>query len=88
MNATHALFAANLASHMDIECSATQKAVDALVSEFRNDRAHALEVLRSEAFRACDFNSALLSWWKERDILRATGKSRDHWLKLAEVMKR
>jgi hypothetical protein len=87
MNAQTA-FANTIAIQCDVPCPAIQDAIDRLVSgEGFRGRNGMIEAMRSPLYTALNFNSSLLSAWKETDIKRATGQSRDWWIRLAEEMK-
>jgi len=68
---------------MDTECPATQDAVDRLVAaESFRGRKGMLEVLNT--YSRQDLCRSLLEAWRDEDLSRATGFSRDYWLGVVE----
>lgn len=78
-------FVAAIRAQCDVPCPATQDAIDRLVAgeNFRG-RAGMFEAMTGPHYNRADFCSSLLSAWKERDVLLATGRSTDGWLKILD----
>jgi hypothetical protein len=84
---TAAIFAKHAAARMDLPCPATQDAIDRLVTaELFRGRNGMLEAMSGPHYGPSQFNSSLLSAWKDKDIELATGHNRDWWLRLADKM--
>ena len=82
MNAA-AIFSRHVEQKFDETCPATQDAIDRVVAaEGFRGRVGMLEAMRGPNYGVLQFNSSLLSAWKPRDILLATGRPLDFWLSL------
>jgi hypothetical protein len=88
MNAQTA-FANAVSNRSSIECPAMWTAIDRILEgEGFRGVSGMLEAMSGANYTALDFNSALLSAWKPADIKRASGRSRDQWISLADQMER
>lgn len=80
------LFRACVAARCDLECPATQNAIDRLAAENGQDRARMLDWLtRVTAAELCD---ALMVAWGRAPLTLATGRPRDEWLKFFSTRRR
>lgn len=80
------IFAAHIEVKFNCPCMATQDAIDRIVAgEGYRGRQSMLDVLRGPHHTSVEFCASVLSAWKDRDILLATGRSRDWWLALIEA---
>jgi hypothetical protein len=81
-NACASLLASTLEGRGEMECTATQDAIDALAAEFRDGRAGLIAALRRDGERAVldacggSFGPA---WYNDRILLLATGRTFADW---------
>ncbi len=71
-------FLTRLRGKEQMECCATQDAIDKLAVEFRRDRTNMIECLgRTTDSQLCDL---IMVAWAKSPLKLATGRSRDEWL--------
>lgn len=77
-----ARFRSRVLHHCELECMATQDAIDELAIEFSHCRAHMLAVLAEPRFTDADLCDLIMVAWARAPLKRATGLDRDEWLQL------
>lgn len=77
------LFLANVIAIANVPCPRAQTSIDALAREFRGDRAHMLDRLRS--MPTADLHELLMVAWARAPLAEASGKSREEWLALLDA---
>lgn len=81
------LFRITIEAQFDHACMATQAAIDRLcAAEGFRGRVGMVEALRGPNYLREHFCSSLLSAWKEKDIILATGKPGNEWIRLLDAM--